>query len=304
MDLGTNTFHLLIAEANPDGPKELLHLYEPVKLGQGGINKGLIQPDAFERGIKTMEIFHREMLRLDVGQIKAIATSALRTASNGQDFISLVKQKTGIQIELVDGEREAVYIYEGVKSSGCLSDYNTLIIDIGGGSVEFIICNKECLIWKQSFEIGAARLMDKYHQVDPVPADAISELQAYLDGVLSPLIEAVKGTPIKKLIGSSGAFETFAEVIELERGHLFDLKSLKAMDFNYHEFMLLTARLISSDHAERAATKGIIPLRVDMIVMASLLTRYVMDRLNIDAVGMSMYSLKEGVLAEMICYES
>lgn len=300
MDLGTNTFHLLIAEANPDDPKELLHLYEPVRLGKGGINKGIIQPDAFERGINTMQKFRDNMDRFDVGEVKAIATSALRSTSNGKDFIAQVKQQTGIQIDVIDGEREAEYIYKGVRSSGCLSGDNSLIIDIGGGSVEFIICNNEGIIWKQSFEIGAARLMERYHEVDPISAESVKELQDYLDHVLTPLFEAAGDVHIQKLIGSSGAFETFAEVMELEKGHHFDLKAIKCMDLNTEEFEELTARLISSSHDERAATKGIIPLRVDMIVVASLITRYVMDRLQIYQVAMSMYSLKEGVLAELL----
>lgn len=300
MDLGTNTFHLLIAEADASNPKELLHLYEPVKLGQGGINKGIIQPDAFERGIKTMEKFHQNIQRFNVGRVKAIATSALRSTSNGKDFIDQVKQKTGIDIEIVNGDREAAYIYNGVRASGCLSSENDLIIDIGGGSVEFIICNQEQLIWKQSFEIGAARLMDRFHQSDPITAESITELQNYLDHVLVPLFEAVKGINISKLIGSSGAFETFAEVMELEKGHPFDLKSIKFMNFNLVEFNTLTAKLISSTHQERAATKGIITLRVDMIVVASLITRYILSKLQINEVAMSMYSLKEGVLAELL----
>lgn len=300
MDLGTNTFHLLIAEADASNPKELLHLYEPVKLGQGGINKGIIQPDAFERGIKTMQKFHENIQRFGAGRVKAIATSALRSTSNGKDFIEQVKQNTGIAIEVIDGDREASYIYNGVKASGCLSTKNSLVMDIGGGSVEFIICNQEQLLWKQSFEIGAARLMDKFHRVDPIPAESIMELQEYLDHVLIPLFEAAKDVSISKLIGSSGAFETFAEVIELEKGNPFDLKSIKCMNFNMMEFNELTALLISSTHKDRAETKGIIPLRVDMIVVASLITRYVMAKLDINEVAMSMYSLKEGVLAEML----
>lgn len=300
MDLGTNTFHLLIAEADINDPKELLHLYEPVKLGQGGINKGIIQPDAFERGIKTMEMFHRNMQKFDVGPVKAIATSALRSTSNGKDFIEQVKQKTGIEIETINGDREAAYIYNGVKASGCLSADNSLIIDIGGGSVEFIICNREEISWKQSFEIGAARLMEKFHHSDPITADSVAELQEYLDHILSPLFEAAQQVNISKLIGSSGAFETFAEVIELEKGHEFDLKSIKHMPFDLYEFNMLTARFISSTHQERAATRGIIPLRVDMIVVASLITRYVLTKLEIYDVGMSMYSLKEGVLSELL----
>ncbi len=300
MDLGTNTFHLLIARPDPAGPKELLHLYEPVKLGQGGINKGIIQPDAFERGIRTMEKFHQNMQQFDVGEVRAIATSALRSTSNGQDFIAQVKQNTDISIEIIDGNREAGYIYLGVKASGCLADENTLILDIGGGSVEFIVCNQHEIAWKQSFEIGAARLMDKFGRVDPIPADTIKDLYTYLNETLAPVFEAVKSGTIQKLIGSSGAFETFIEVMELEKGHTFDLKSIKCEDFDTQQFITLTDRFIKSTHQERENTKGIIPLRVDMIVFASLITRYVMEKLNIENLAMSMYSLKEGVLAELL----
>lgn len=300
MDLGTNTFHLLIAEADPNDPKELLHLYEPVRLGQGGINKGIIQPDAFQRGIDTLKKFHAEMERFGVGAVKAIATSALRSTSNGKDFIAQVKRDTGIEIEVINGDLEAEYIYQGVRSSGCLTSEHTIIIDIGGGSVEFIICDVDGIKWKQSFEVGAARLMEKFHQYDPIPPESVAELQEYLDEKLADLFHHAKDYPITKLIGSSGAFETYAEVMELEKGNEFDLKAIKFMDFDDHDFLELTARLISSTHEERAHTKGIIPLRVDMIVVASLITRYVMDKLDITDVSMSMYSLKEGVLAKLL----
>src|SRR5471030_828956 len=91
MDLGTNTFHLLIAEGDAEKPDILFKITEPTKLGEGGINKGVIQPAAYERGIKAMQQFHEHILRHDVQDIKTIATSALRSASNGKAFIDEVK---------------------------------------------------------------------------------------------------------------------------------------------------------------------------------------------------------------------
>src|SRR5271154_2808274 len=98
MDLGTNTFHLLIAEGSSSDFTEIVREQDAVKLGEGGINKGFIQPAAFERGIATMQRFHELIVKHDVQQIRAIATSALRSAANGQDFIDDVKTKTGIAI--------------------------------------------------------------------------------------------------------------------------------------------------------------------------------------------------------------
>ncbi|TWR29040.1 exopolyphosphatase [Mucilaginibacter pallidiroseus] len=300
MDLGTNTFHLLIAENIADTFNEIFKLTEPVKLGEGGINKGMIQPAPFGRGMAAMQKFEALIDEYGVTNVKAIATSAIRSAKNGQDFIARVKQATGIEITTINGAQEATYIYHGIAASGCLSGTNALIMDIGGGSVEFIICNDDEILWKQSFEMGAARLMDRFHQTDPIPLASIKAMTAYLNGKLADLFKAaIKHRP-KVLIGSSGAFESFAEVIELSKGRNFDLKTTKSYEFDTDELLDLIEMLAKSTHTKREATKGIIPVRVDMIVTASLLTIYIMQKLGIADVLMSTYSLKEGVMAEML----
>lgn len=300
MDLGTNTFHLLIAGGTASDYKEIVHEHIAVRLGEGGINKGIIQPEAYERGITTMQKFHNEIRKHEVTQVKAIATSALRSASNGKQFIDEVEQKTGIHIETINGEQEAEYIYKGVKLGGGLSSQTSLIMDIGGGSVEFILGNENTILWKQSFEIGAARLMDKFHRTDPIPADSINALDHYLDEHLTSLLAVASKYPVGALIGSSGAFETFAEVIELQKGNSFDLKAVKNYAFEKNDLLDITNQFINSTHNQREATKGIIPIRVDMIVVASLITKFIMQRLQIDNVCMCTNSLKEGVLAEMM----
>ena len=300
MDLGTNTFHLLIAEGTVNNYHEIVHYHEAVKLGEGGINKGYILPDAFERGLNTMQQFQQQIDANQVQQVRAIATSALRNASNGKDFINEVKARTGISIEIINGEQEADFIYNGVKISGCLSPKNSLIMDIGGGSVEFILGNAANIIWKQSFEIGAARLMDLFHRTDPIPPASIEALDVFLDDKLAALFTAVKGHEVDTLIGSSGAFETFAELIETEKGHSFNLKTTKNYSFDHEELLVQTSKLIQSTHQQRVGNKSIIPVRVDMIVVASLITRYIMHKLAISKVLMCTNSLKEGVLAGML----
>ncbi|WP_345952545.1 exopolyphosphatase [Mucilaginibacter sp. PAMB04168] len=300
MDLGTNTFHLLIAESDPTRFfKEVLHEHVGVKLGEGGINEGTIKADAYQRGIDTLVSFHQFIRQHNVHSIKAIATSAMRSASNGQQFIDEVKQHTGIVIETINGDREAGYIYAGVKASRCLQEANSLIVDIGGGSVEFILGNQREIIYKQSFEIGAARLMAKFHQTDPISVDEVAALNDYLDLQLAPMCDAVKKHNVQSLIGSSGAFETFAELAERHNGHSFDLKQTPTYAFKEGNLLEITRKIIHSNHEERAAMPGILPVRVDMIVVSSLLMQYVMHKLNLHQVVMSAYSLKEGVLAEM-----
>jgi exopolyphosphatase/guanosine-5'-triphosphate,3'-diphosphate pyrophosphatase len=300
MDLGTNTFHLLIAEGSAASYQEVVHKHEPVKLGEGGINQGIIQPAAYERGINTIQNFHHDIVTHGVKEARAVATSALRGASNGKQFIDEVAKKTGIAIETIDGEQEADYIYKGVKLAGSLSLQTSLIMDIGGGSVEFILGNKHSILWKQSFEIGAARLMDKFHRTDPIAAESIDALNSYLEENLVTLLTIASKHQVDMMIGSSGAFETFAEVIELEKGNPFDLKKVKNYAFQKDDLINITDKLIASSHHERENTQGIIPVRIDMIVVASLITRFIMQALGIDKVCMSTNSLKEGVLAEMM----
>lgn len=300
MDLGTNTFHLLITEGSIANFNTIVHEHIAVKLGEGGINKGIILPAAYQRGIDTMCKFRQEIDKAGVKEIRAIATSALRNASNGRHFIQQVKEETGIKIEIIDGNLEAAFIYEGVNATGLLSAQNSLIMDIGGGSVEFIIANRERMLWKQSFEIGAARLMERFHHTDPMPPASIEALNLFLENALADLFIAVKDFPVYQLIGSSGAFETFAELAAMRRSDDFDLTKIKGYAFDYQELLLITDEMIESSHAEREANTAIIPVRVDMIVVSSLITRFITQKLGIKNISLCTYSLKEGVLAEML----
>ncbi|QXV67425.1 exopolyphosphatase [Mucilaginibacter sp. 21P] len=302
MDLGTNTFHLLIGEKLGDNFLEVARETVPVKLGEGGINRGIIIPAAFERGLIAMQNFKRLIDETGVNELKAIATSALRNATNGQDFIATVRQQTGIVIDVITGEQEAAYIYQGIDASGVLTEDNALIVDIGGGSVEFIIANCDEVLWKQSFEIGAARLMDKFHKTDPIPVTAIKELTTFLNGKLGDLFVAAAKYKPSILVGSSGAFESFAEVIELKKGRSFDIRQVKTYEFDIDELLGLIELLIKSNHKLRASMKGIIPVRVDMIVTASLLTIYIMQKIGIADVKMSTWSLKEGAMVNLLSH--
>lgn len=300
MDLGTNTFHLLIAEPAENGFREILHLTEAVKLGEGGMKDGLIKPEAFARGVKTMQLFAEKIAIKEALQVRAVATSAVRSTKNGQDFIREVKEKTGIEIEVIDGLQEAELIYKGVKSSEILSAQKSLILDIGGGSVEFILCDQEKIFWKHSFEIGAQRLRQLFHQDDPITKENTTQLNQYLEEQLQMLFLSVKNQDVQQLIGSAGSFETYAEMIEVDKNHAFNIKKTKTYNFEIPDFERVTHWLQHSGHEERLHKKGIIPLRVDMIVVASLITVFILQKLEIPQLSMTTYSLKEGILTELM----
>lgn len=299
MDLGTNIFHLLIADATGAGFEVICHEEIAVKLGEGGINKGYILPAAFERGIDAMRYFQQLIVKNKAERVRAIATSALRNAANGREFAQAVREQAGIEVEIISGEQEAGFIYQGIRASGCLSDQNSLIADIGGGSVEFIICNRNEVFWKQSFEVGAARLLDKFHQTDPMPAAAVDALHQYLQDTLKPLFTAIENWPVQNLVGSSGVFESYAVLIERSRQHPFSLEQTRYYSFEITALRALIDAIILSSHQQRMDMKEIIPVRIDMIVAASVLVRLLVQQFAMQDVLMCTYSLKEGVLAEM-----
>lgn len=299
IDLGTNTFHLLIAEIKQNNFEVIYKTNVPVKLGEGKINENLIIPAAFERGLACLTDFGKTMAAYQVDEVRATATSAVRSAQNGQDFVQAVKEKTGITIEIISGDDEAELIYQGVKLSGAIQNLS-LIMDIGGGSVEFILCDTEKLIWKKSYNVGAARLAQQFFNSDPISDDDRNAILYHIQSGLADLFEICERYQPQTLIGSAGAFETFAELIINKKNQQVDISKAKTYVFNFDDYIEIAIRLLNLNHSERAALPGMIPLRVDMIVMAALITNYVLGRTKINQLTLSTYDLKMGSLANFL----
>lgn len=294
IDLGTNTFHLIIAEQTESEMKIIYKTNKPIKLGEDITKENKIIPTAFERGINCLKEFKATLDQYGVTKIRAVATSGVRSASNGKDFIDTVKEETGILIDIIDGEEEANLIYEGVKYSGAIQG-KSLIMDIGGGSTEFIFCDNKGFYWKKSLDIGAARLMQKFFKSDPISLEDQEQIKIHLKENLAELIEFGKDFGATTLIGSAGAFETYAEVIDPAINIHEIPNSLIDIDA-YHQ---LSKKLICSTHQERSEMPNLIPLRVDMIVMASMITDYVLAELDLKTIILSTYDLKMGVLQKL-----
>lgn len=294
IDLGTNTFHLIIAELSESEPNILFKTNLPVKLGEGKINENIIIPAAFERGILALKGFKEEIDKHNVEVVKAIATSAIRSADNGQAFVKEAKEQAGIEITVIDGNQEAEYIYQGVNATG-LIEVNSLIIDIGGGSTEFIICNPEGVLWKKSYNIGAARLQQAYFKSDPISLNDQQAIQGKLQTELEDLRTACERFKPLQLIGSAGAFESFVTMINGNQ----DIKQSKSAAINITRYLELSNKLITSTHAKREKFEGLITLRVDMIVIAALITNYILQMIQPEKLSVSTYDLKMGVLATL-----
>ena len=297
IDLGTNTFNLPIAETFSDGKFETLYNEKlPVKLGEGGINKGIIAEAAFLRGIEAMENYASTIKQWEAEKILAFATSAVRNASNGKDFTAIIKTKTGIEIQIIDGDREAELISIGVRQAVKLSEDPSLIIAIGGGSTEFIIVDQSTILWKQSFEIGASRLWQRFEPSDPITENEREAMASYLLGQLQPLWKAAEKFKVTELIGASGSFESLAELVNAKFKSLPGLADKTECEFVLEQCGEIHNEILASTRAERLKWKGLVAMRVDLIVVSAILVETVVSKLSISKMKYSAYALKEGVL--------
>lgn len=298
LDMGTNVFNLLITDVSEDGYEILKVLKVPSKIGEGGITKGILTQQAFESArsaISELSAAIKEMGGVD--SFRGIATSAVRDAANSAEFLSMVNREFGIEAEAISGNREAELIYKGVRESMLLYNEIFLIMDIGGGSNEFIIADKHQILWKRSYNMGVVRLREMFPPSDPISDNELSHLEEYYDRNMSDLWEAVGRFRPTLLIGCSGSFDTLRELIYTD-----DDGSVPSMEIEKEKFIQLHGKLIKSVREERAAMPGMSPIRVDYIVIGSILVNLVIEKTSITDIHQSSYSLKEGYMAEI--YES
>lgn len=292
IDLGTNTFNLLIFEKR-DQEVVVLHTDRvPVGLGMGGINEKIIAPEAFARGVQTISDYVDKANAYQVDQIRAFGTSAMRDARNVDSFLQQVREKSPISIEVIDGKREAELIYKGVQSIHKF-DEKTCIMDIGGGSTEFIFADAGGYIASESFNIGISRLLQGLDLSDPMDAEDITLIEEYFEYKTSGFFQRQKADV---LIGASGSFETFYTLM----GNTKDLDQNTTFELDAVQLQEVLDNLILSTQAERDQLDNIVEIRKKMIHIAALKTKWLIDQIGAKRIFVSPASLKEGVMIEMI----
>lgn len=298
IDMGTNTFHLLIAEVN-EGEVITLHKERTVvRIGQNGLRDGWITLEAQTRALTALNNFRIKIDEHGIQKIYATATSAIRSAANGLELIQMIKDTTDIDVKIISGQEEANFIFGGTRRAVDLAKGSFLIMDIGGGSIEFIIAKNGEAMWMESFEIGGQRLIDNFHENDPITFGEIQNLENYFEKSLENLHEACRVFKPTILVGSSGTFDTLSEIYCQEKGIVSESTADLPISLDhYHE---LHARLITLTRDERMAIPGMIEMRVEMIVVASVLISYVMRRYDLTDLKASAYALKEGVLFHIL----
>lgn len=292
IDLGSNTFHLLLVRVHADGTlEEVCRLRKFVLLAENGVET--IVGSAFQRGLDALREFAEVLEREGpVQKVRAIGTAALRTASNGPDFISRVREQTGIEIELIDGNEEARLISLGVRLAVPFGKCPKLIMDIGGGSVEYIIADEERIFWAQSFPIGVSVLYHDLQPHDPILPEEIARLETYLSKTLAPLAGALREHPVQALVGASGSFDVIEALKRQPREEQLYFRLPVSDYWDMYEHILHTTL------EERKAIPGVPLERARLLVVAFILISSSLKLGDISEIIVSDYAMKEGALVE------
>lgn len=299
IDLGTNTFHLLMVELLDNGFEILYKEKVPVKLGKGGISQNTLTANAQKRAFHTIGHFKSLIDGEKIDQTHVFATSAIRNAENGCAFVKEIQNRFGLKVNVIDGDHEAQLIYEGIRFSGSLNEETALMMDIGGGSVEFIIGNEKEALWKQSFEIGGQRLLDLFPYHDPILPEEVDQLNSFLNKQLTPLVKAIEHFKPAHLVGASGTFDTLTDMYYASL-HQTKRKTERNFTVPLPAFEAMAEKLKSLDRSERLKIPGMIPMRVEMIVVAVCLIGNILRHFETKELVCSTYALKEGVIAQLL----
>jgi exopolyphosphatase/guanosine-5'-triphosphate,3'-diphosphate pyrophosphatase len=298
IDMGTNTFHMLIAEKDIQGYHITYRERLAVKIGKNGINEGFITEQGIQRALLAMQSFKNTIDEQGAGRVYAFGTSALRNAANGDEVVNRIKAITGIDASIISGDMEAEYICMGVREAMEIGE-TSLIMDIGGGSVEFIISDNKKIYWKRSLEIGAQRLLEQFQKNDPITATEVAALDQHFEKTLVELYDTLQKFKPHILIGSSGTFDTLSDIFCITHDIHKSPEEIET-PLTLDGFYAIYDEILHKNREQRMQIPGMIEMRVDMIVVACCLIRHLLSKHSFNRIRVSTYSLKEGVLATLI----
>lgn len=288
IDLGSNTFHLLIGAPQSDGRIQTIYRERVyVKLAENGIET--IDEIPFKRGIDTLSKFKATLDEYQIEDYMALGTATLRKASNAADFVAQAALKSGINIRVIGGEEEAQLIHLGVRQAYPMKeDILYLIMDIGGGSVEFILCNQRELIWHHSYPAGVAILKSTFQNNETLTPTEQLEIYAWLDVLLQELKEKLNTYKPSVLIGASGTFEVLQNAIGASvPGEEYG--QIEFSNYNASAQAVLTANFQEIQHIDWIPSE-----RKDLIQVAFTLIQWVIDNTPIQEMAISHFAMKEG----------
>ena len=293
IDVGSNSLHMVIAQVDADGAiTTLWRMKEMVGLGRISFPSKRLTAEAMDRAVATLGRFQEAARRRQCEKILAVATSAVREAVNGGDFLERCRGELGLNVRVVSARDEARLIYLGVRHAVELKG-PTFILDIGGGSVEFIVGDAQRTQMLESCKLGAARMTARYVRSDPIDTPDLKALTTHYDRELTPICEHVANLRPVEALGTSGTLENLAAMCAALYGS--DPAFIERDPLNK-----LVGRLIESRTADRAKMRGLDDQRKDQVLAGAVLVGELFKRLDLPKIAMCKSALREGILIEYL----
>ncbi|MER7662515.1 MULTISPECIES: Ppx/GppA phosphatase family protein [unclassified Streptomyces] len=293
VDCGTNSVRLLVADADP-ATGELVDLDRRmtiVRLGQGVDRTGRLAPEALERTFAACREYADIIKEHGAQKVRFVATSASRDAENREDFVRGVLDILGVEPEVITGDQEAEFSFTGATKE-LAGDEERLVVDIGGGSTEFVI-GRHAVEAARSVDIGCVRLTERHVRSDPPAAAEIAAIRADIEAALDLAELTVPLSGAGTLVGLAGSVTTVAGIaLGLDT---YDSTAIHHARISYEKVAEVTRRLLESTHDERAAIPVMHPGRVDVIVAGALVLLAVMERIGAREVVVSEHDILDGI---------
>ncbi len=301
IDVGTNSIHLILVECDSiyDTSRVVHKAREMVRLGSNdALERGRLSAKAMTRGVDAIRRFVETARARGAERIRAVATSAVREAENGVEFRSRVEAQTGISLEILDAGEEARLIHLGVASGFSIDDRTACIIDIGGGSTEFIVADGDRAYLLDSVKLGSLRLYDAFLRDTLDPARAARGLNLYVRDALAPLMDRVRRYQLDMCIGTSGTIMGLATVDAAERG--IELRRIHGYALELTRLEALQKRMLAMSEAERKKLPGMNPRRADIIVAGNAVLIAALTHLGISTIVVCERALRDGIIVDLI----
>ncbi|MFE7510401.1 Ppx/GppA phosphatase family protein [Streptomyces sp. NPDC057540] len=293
IDCGTNSIRLLVADLHPETGElvELDRRMTIVRLGQGVDRTGRLAPEALERTFAACREYAGIIEELGAERLRFVATSASRDAENRQDFVDGVVEILGVEPEVITGDQEAAFSFTGATGE-LRGDDRRLVVDIGGGSTEFVVGNTHVEA-ARSVDIGCVRLTERHVRHDPPTAEEVAAIRADVRAALDLAAGTVPIDTAETLVGLAGSVTTVAAIaLGLPE---YDSEKVHHARISAEQVAEVTERLLASTHDERAAIPVIHPGRVDVIIAGALVLREIVERVGAREVVVSEHDILDGI---------
>jgi exopolyphosphatase/guanosine-5'-triphosphate,3'-diphosphate pyrophosphatase len=299
IDCGTNSIHMIVVRIRPDLSFEVIDREkEMVRLGSGGLEGKSLTAEAMEMGLQAFSRFRRLAESHQVEEILAAATSAVREAKNGGEFLAAVERETGIKTQVISGTEEARLIHLAAVYGVDVAGASAVVIDIGGGSVEITHGAGTSLRLAKSFKLGVIRLTERYVHSDPLSGRDERKLVRHIEEALRDDLKDISAAGYDRVIGTSGTILSLGTVASAERRRTGDeVRNLRVPAKLIHR---LRKEVTSRSITERMKLPGLDPRRADLVVAGGVLLDTILTRLKAADITLCDLALREGLVLDYI----